>query len=178
MPMIVLEGPDFAGKSFYAKKLMKYLRKHYRLLESNITKELEIPKKEFNKTIQLIGHHSYIILRELQDSPIIAIRLAVSDIVYSNVFKRNQDLSWINLKRDFPDAKFIHLTTSCFDVIKKRRKNREDYTNEEENFEIYKEYYLAFPKLGIDYLELNNDSFKNTERNIGQIINFVFSEGL
>lgn len=137
---IIVEGPDFSGKSTLIKKLKDRL-KNLKEIERIDYKDKGV---DWMKLIDFYGEAQYSVIKQLlpalsKKQHFIIDRFFISSMVYSQVFHRNYDHSYIDIYDWERDDVLIILISPDYEVLIDRVEGRQKEKKEDKR--ILKELY-------------------------------------
>ena len=164
--LIIFESPDKTGKTTIAKELSKFLKIPYIKLK-NIS--IEDNEGIDNSSVSVATHSQLETFVQLYEKGVIkdAIidRFHASEAVYSKLFKRSYDSSYIgeleNRLAERNDVILVHLTTPNR-ILKKRWKEEEKLVDESHINGLVAEYKRFYSNTKLDYIEIETGSSIDT----------------
>ena len=167
MGFLIFEGCDLTGKT----TLIENICENYNV---DVLAKYKLSNYDWKNHISIIGKIMYKTLANFQKYDFIVDRLAISDFVYDKVYQRNNDKSFINLRKDFRDSKIVYVTVSDFSIIEKRKNERPEINITYDKLNaLYKEYELFFTSFSdVPVLKIINDDENSINNNVKEIINF------
>lgn len=166
---IIIEGPDAAGKTLYAKEFQKY---------------------GFNYMKCSPGEHAYIselsndyFSRMLNFDNYVFDRFCISELVFSELYSRDEVITFeeVNklLANNLDDTKMVLLYSSNDEILKQRCIDRGelDYVDEvvEQN-KLFVKYYWVFAAYESENIYLIDIAKYNTIEDVKQVVKDVLGE--
>lgn len=169
--IIVFEGVDKSGKSTLSEMLASDL--NYPLIKVKMIKD----RNFWKKNIQLISEVMYNIMRQLQDhGHYIIDRFIVSDVVYSEIFKRDE-LTYFNPIKHFDNNVVFIFCCPPLRSVLARCRDQEKILKENEIRKLYFSYIKHIKIIQKKFPILHLDTSDSIKECMYDITKFLINEG-
>jgi len=167
----IFEGPDFSGKTTLIRKISEYFKWPI-FFKPDTKKYYPDSWENYQNFYTLLSY--YFFLQWPIDKPLLVDRLWLSAIIYSKVFNRKDDLSYINPNECYEKGlRNIFIKISDFKTIDERSDRGDDQKILDRMHKIWNDYQVFYKSCPDLKGSLYVDGEDTIENNLNKIVKWI-----